>query len=533
MAAVQPFVSGAISKTVNLPNSATVEDVSDIYTPRLAARPEGDRDLPRRLQAHPAALDHRRLEVARQGGRPIRRAAAPVRRRLPDDRAAMTHKFSVGGQEGYITVGLYEDGTPGEVFVKMSKQGSTVSGLMDSVAIAWSMALQHGVPVESLISKYIDHRFEPSGFTGNPRIPMARSVVDYLARWMASRFLSEEDQRIAGVLPRGRPRRRSRRGRESPTTSSPSATSRSPPSPPRAPAARARARGSSSRAPARPAPRAAAPTSCGRAPASPAGPAAPPAGADSRRRRGRRRALPGAQPAPARARAAGAGPRAGRGLGRGRSCRPTRASTPFATPGVSTPSTPSWAIAPRADGTPVALAAPFVRVMAILAEGVPVRHGVEVTRAAARRRPGRRRAVATRRTREIPADLVVACDGVRSPVRAMAGIEARSRRCAESAHLSFMSPAVIDRSFALHYQSDGRQVGLLGWPTGRRAGGTSTARRAEAALRAGPRGVPRGVHPPAAPPPSPPSPPSPRLTSSSTGRSPRCAPSAGGCRGSW
>ena len=129
------------------------------------------------------------------------RRPAPVRRRLPDDRAALTHKFSVGGQEGYITVGLYDDGSPGEVFVKMSKQGSTVSGLMDSVAIAWSMALQHGVPIESLISKYIDHRFEPSGFTGNPRIPMARSVVDYLARWMASKFLSEEDQRIAGVLP--------------------------------------------------------------------------------------------------------------------------------------------------------------------------------------------------------------------------------------------------------------------------------------------------------------------------------------------
>ncbi len=128
-----------------------------------------------------------------------------MRRRLPDDRAAMTHKFSVGGQEGYITVGLYDDGSPGEVFVKMSKQGSTVSGLMDSVAIAWSMALQHGVPVESLISKYIDHRFEPSGFTGNPRIPMAKSVVDYLARWMASRFLSEEDQRIAGVLPLAEP----------------------------------------------------------------------------------------------------------------------------------------------------------------------------------------------------------------------------------------------------------------------------------------------------------------------------------------
>jgi ribonucleoside-diphosphate reductase alpha chain len=198
MAAVQPFVSGAISKTVNLPNSATVEDVSDIYTLgwRLGLKAIAIyRDGSKRTQPLSTTSGESPAEAAAAGD------AAPVRRRLPDDRAAMTHKFSVGGQEGYITVGLYDDGTPGEVFVKMSKQGSTVSGLMDSVAIAWSMALQHGVPVESLISKYIDHRFEPSGFTGNPRIPMARSVVDYLARWMASRFLSEEDQRLAGVLP--------------------------------------------------------------------------------------------------------------------------------------------------------------------------------------------------------------------------------------------------------------------------------------------------------------------------------------------
>ena len=201
MAAVQPFISGAISKTVNLPNSATVEDVSDIYTlgwtlglKAIAIYRDGSKrtqplstsDGSKASAGSAAATDE---------------PAAPVRRRLPDDRAALTHKFSVGGQEGYITVGLYDDGSPGEVFVKMSKQGSTVSGLMDSVAIAWSMALQHGVPIESLISKYIDHRFEPSGFTGNPRIPMARSVVDYLARWMASKFLSEEDQRLAGVLP--------------------------------------------------------------------------------------------------------------------------------------------------------------------------------------------------------------------------------------------------------------------------------------------------------------------------------------------
>jgi ribonucleoside-diphosphate reductase alpha chain len=199
MAAVQPFVSGAISKTVNLPNDATVEDVSDIYALgwRLGLKAIAIyRDGSKRTQPLSTTTGESPKAAAAAGEAPL-----PVRRRLPDDRAAMTHKFSVGGQEGYITVGLYDDGTPGEVFVKMSKQGSTVSGLMDSVAIAWSMALQHGVPVESLISKYIDHRFEPSGFTGNPRIPMARSVVDYLARWMASRFLSDEDQRLAGVLP--------------------------------------------------------------------------------------------------------------------------------------------------------------------------------------------------------------------------------------------------------------------------------------------------------------------------------------------
>ena len=199
MAAVQPFISGAISKTVNLPNSATVEDVSDIYTLGWTLGLKAIaiyRDGSKRIQ--PLSTTDGSKKAA---GAAAAEVAVPVRRRLPDDRAALTHKFSVGGQEGYITVGLYDDGTPGEVFVKMSKQGSTVSGLMDSVAIAWSMALQHGVPVESLISKYIDHRFEPSGFTENPRIPMARSVVDYLARWMASKFLSEEDQRMAGVLP--------------------------------------------------------------------------------------------------------------------------------------------------------------------------------------------------------------------------------------------------------------------------------------------------------------------------------------------
>ncbi|MGI9540369.1 MAG: vitamin B12-dependent ribonucleotide reductase [Miltoncostaeaceae bacterium] len=196
MAAVQPFISGAISKTVNLPNEATVEDVAEIYTLgwKLGLKAIAIyRDGSKRTQ--PLSTTDGSAEDASPAD-----SDTPVRRRLPDDRQALTHKFSVGGQEGYITVGLYDDGSPGEVFVKMSKQGSTVSGLVDSLAIAWSMALQHGVPVEALISKYVDHRFEPAGMTGNQRIPMARSVVDYLARWMGSKFLDEEDQRAIGIL---------------------------------------------------------------------------------------------------------------------------------------------------------------------------------------------------------------------------------------------------------------------------------------------------------------------------------------------
>ena len=231
----------------------------------------------------------------------------------------------MGGQEGYITVGLYDDGSPGEVFVKMSKQGSTVSGLMDSVAIAWSMALQHGVPIESLISKYIDHRFEPSGFTGNPRIPMARSVVDYLARWMASKFLSEEDQRIAGVLPGVSPEPEADATDDAPedqlsfsAVAEPEADANGngngnghgatataePPVP-----ARSRACPSTRRA--RSARRAAAPTWSAPAPASPAAPAAPPpAAADpDAGQAAERRGAPAALGRPGRP---GVSPRSGR-----------------------------------------------------------------------------------------------------------------------------------------------------------------------------------------------------------------------------
>ena len=116
----------------------------------------------------------------------------PFRRRLPDERQALTHHFSVGGQEGYLTVGLYEDGVPGEIFITMSKEGSTVSGLMDCFATAVSLALQYGVPLRVLVHKFSHTRFEPSGFTGNPQIGYAKSIMDYLFRWIAIKFLPKE-----------------------------------------------------------------------------------------------------------------------------------------------------------------------------------------------------------------------------------------------------------------------------------------------------------------------------------------------------
>jgi ribonucleoside-diphosphate reductase alpha chain len=115
-----------------------------------------------------------------------------MRRRLPDERQAITHKFSIGGHEGYLTVGMYEDGTPGELFCVMAKEGSVVSGLMDSFATAVSLALQYGVPLQVLVDKFSHTRFEPSGFTGNPAVPIAKSIVDYIFRWLSLKFLPSE-----------------------------------------------------------------------------------------------------------------------------------------------------------------------------------------------------------------------------------------------------------------------------------------------------------------------------------------------------
>ena len=177
----------------------------------LEAGPEGDRDLPRRLQAQPAAVDPSRGRAARRVARrplvaPLAPAAQPVRRvKLPDERRAITHKFSVNGHEGYITVGLYDNGQPGEIFLTMAKQGSTVSGLVDAFATGISIALQYGVPLRTLVDKFSHTRFEPSGFTTNPEIPIAKSITDYIFRWLASKFLSTDEQRQVGVILRDLP----------------------------------------------------------------------------------------------------------------------------------------------------------------------------------------------------------------------------------------------------------------------------------------------------------------------------------------
>ena len=199
MAAVQPFLSGAISKTVNLPQEATVADVEGAF---LAAWKLGlksvaiYRDGSKRTQPlssgktadAPAAKG---VATAGTAPNPTEQAQAglPARRKLPDERAAITHKFSIGGHEGYATVGLYDDGTPGELFVVMAKEGSTISGLLDAFATTVSLALQHGVPLAVLVDKLSHTRYEPAGFTSNPNIRYAKSVTDYLFRWLALKFL--------------------------------------------------------------------------------------------------------------------------------------------------------------------------------------------------------------------------------------------------------------------------------------------------------------------------------------------------------
>ncbi len=214
MAAVQPFLSGAISKTVNMPETATVEEIENVY---LEGWKQGlkaiaiYRDNSKRSQPlmtgkkkdEGSAEDRQTIEQLRaQLAAAQVEAGKPHRRRLPAERTAVTHKFEIAGHEGYITVGLYPDGQPGEIFLKMAKEGSTVSGLMDSFATTVSVALQYGVPLRDLVNKFAHVRFEPSGFTGNPEIPIAKSIVDYIFRWLGSRFLPDDEKAQLGLIDR-------------------------------------------------------------------------------------------------------------------------------------------------------------------------------------------------------------------------------------------------------------------------------------------------------------------------------------------
>jgi ribonucleoside-diphosphate reductase alpha chain len=200
MGATQPFISGAISKTVNVPKDATVDDVAQAYIQswKLGAKAISIyRDGSKRTQPLNTSKDKAPAEMVAEAAAAL--ARTPVRRKLPDERHAITHKFDIAGHEGYITVGLFEDGQPGEIFLVMAKEGSTISGFADAFAQAISYALQYGVPLQALVDKFSHVRFEPSGMTRNPEIRFAKSIVDYIFRWLASKFLSAEAQFHAGV----------------------------------------------------------------------------------------------------------------------------------------------------------------------------------------------------------------------------------------------------------------------------------------------------------------------------------------------
>ncbi|MDR1989863.1 MAG: vitamin B12-dependent ribonucleotide reductase [Acidobacteriaceae bacterium] len=200
MGATQPFISGAISKTVNVPKEASVEDIEQAYIQswKLGAKAVSIyRDGSKRTQPLNTSKDKTPAEQAQLAAAQL--IKQPTRRRLPDERKAITHKFDIQGHEGYITVGLFEDGQPGEIFLVMAKEGSTISGFADAFAQAISYAFQYGVPLQALVDKFSHVRFEPSGMTRNPEIRFAKSIVDYIFRWMASKFLSQEAQFHAGV----------------------------------------------------------------------------------------------------------------------------------------------------------------------------------------------------------------------------------------------------------------------------------------------------------------------------------------------
>jgi len=195
MAAVQPFISGAISKTINMPEESTVEDIMTAYTEswKLGLKAVAIyRDNSKKVQPLSSGTGKSEKKSAAAQVPAEKVVYRPVRRKLPDERRSITHKFSIGGHEGYITVGMYDDGAPGEIFITMAKEGSTISGLMDAFATAVSFNLQYGVPLKFLVDKFAHVRFEPSGWTGNPQVPYAKSIMDYIFRWLGAKFLGPE-----------------------------------------------------------------------------------------------------------------------------------------------------------------------------------------------------------------------------------------------------------------------------------------------------------------------------------------------------
>jgi ribonucleoside-diphosphate reductase alpha chain len=226
MGAIQPFISGAISKTVNMPHEATVVDIADAYLQAwrlgikaLAIYRDGSKTAQAlRTEAQDAKgvagqLTDDEREAAglytqdevdtliADAVAAARSETGPARKRMPRERQSITHKFSIGGHEGYITAGMYEDGTVGEIFLTdIGKEGSTLRGMMNSFATAISIALQYGVPLETLVQKFSYMRFEPEGITQNTEIPFAKSMPDYIMRWLASRFLDADMQEELGIL---------------------------------------------------------------------------------------------------------------------------------------------------------------------------------------------------------------------------------------------------------------------------------------------------------------------------------------------
>jgi ribonucleoside-diphosphate reductase alpha chain len=208
MAAAQPFISGAISKTINMPEESTVEDISNAYIESWKVGLKAVaiyRDNSKRSQPLNAGgkKEEKQAEPAAVVVEPMQRElfARQQREKMPVERASVTHKFSVGGHEGYITVGMYDDGRPGEVFIKMAKEGSTLSGVMDGLALTVSLGLQYGVPLKVFVDKLLNTRFEPSGITPNPNIRFVSSVLDYIARWLGGRFISADYLKLNAPAP--------------------------------------------------------------------------------------------------------------------------------------------------------------------------------------------------------------------------------------------------------------------------------------------------------------------------------------------